>query len=393
MTRTGCLGFGKVPRNAVLGVSTVGQGSVSSNPTLNVIEGSGDLDPWRRALGDGPIGMYAAGRIPIRVRVAHQRVLDEFAIIAKKCRKRRRLSIEAVAQGSGIAAKRVQQFERGAVPASEPEIVSLSAVYGVGAAVITRRLKRVYDQFAGDDIRAMENILHLKWSRTRQSAACHVSTQSAGVAPECRGACDGADHGRAMTMWPAFRPATLADSLLAECIQLLTLTTCIQAFVAQVASPVPIRRARNSPQPVRDGTKTDVLELTKGDELLALICSNLNGIVERLELLTQKPRYPSRAAVGTHDPDIGDVVPFPDQALRAERTRIADTIELIARYKNEAVLTHAVNSGTNMPLHSAKSLCLQKERPDEQSVSTLMCVIDQLSDAAYNLFQLSGHST
>lgn len=116
-----------------------------------------------------------------------------------------------------------------------------------------------------------------------------------------------------MTQWPAFRPATLAESLLAECIQLLTLTTCIQAFVGQVASPVPIQRAGNSSQPVRAGIKTDVLELTKGDELLALISSNLNGIVDRLELLTQKPRYPSRAAVGTHVPDIGDVVPFPDQ--------------------------------------------------------------------------------
>lgn len=97
--------------------------------------------------------------------------------------------------------------------------------------------------------------------------------------------------------------------------------------------------------------------------------------------------------MGTHDPDIGDVVPFPDQALRAERIRIADAIKLIARYKNEAVLTHAVNSGTHMPLDSAKSPYLQKERPDEQSVSTLMSVIDQLSGAAYNLFQLSGHCT
>lgn len=337
--------------------------------------------------------MSAAGRIPIRVRVAHQRVLDEFAMIAKKCRKRRRLSIEGVAQQSGIPAKRIQQFERGAVPASEPEIVRLSAVYGVAAPVITRRLKRVFDQFAGDDDRAVENILHLKWSKANNPAANHVSSRRAGVAPEsCRGARHGADDGLAMTEWPSFRPETLAESLLAECIQLLTLTTCIQAFVADAGTTIPIQRAGNAPQPVRAGTKTQVLMLTNGDELLALVCSNLNDTVDRLELLTRAHRAHSRMAVATHDPDIGDVVPFPDQAIDAERARISDAVGFIAQYKPRAVLTQQVHSGTFAPLDSAASPSPRKQTA-EQSVSTLMGAIDQLSEAACHLFQLSGHCT
>jgi transcriptional regulator with XRE-family HTH domain len=385
----GSLGYVNVSGNEVVGANTVAQGSLPANTTWNALEAFRDLDGWRRALGEGSMGISVAGRIPLRARVAHQRVLDEFAVIAKKCRKRRRLSLEAMAQQSGIPVKRIQQFERGAVAASEPEVVRLSAVYGVGAAAITRRLKRVFDQFAGDDVRAIENILHLKWNNLRRAAAGRISA-GAVVAFECHDARHGADHEVTMTEWPAFRPAGLAERILSECIHLLRLTTCIQALVAHDGAPVALQGTGHFPQPSSAGTTASPIKVVKGHDVLALICSNLNGIVDRLDLLRRHRAQSNAGGSFTQSQEIGDVVPFPDLEIQAERARIVSALRLIARYQAQALLGHPVRAGVQVPIEAA-SPCARNDGPVHRSVSTLTCAIDELSEATYNLFQLSDH--
>jgi hypothetical protein len=324
----------------VLGITRLGQRPTPRKRRLNSLGVVHDLDRWRRAeLGSLLRTPTTAPRVPIRTRVACQRVLDEFGIIAKKARCRKHLSVRQVATRTGLSAERIERIEAGCANLSWADIVHLAAVYCVRVSIIARRLKRVFEQFAGGEPSRLRDILPFEW--------CDAGTDSS--------------KENAGDDLPTFLQLTLAECILDEYAHVVALGRCLQACITDRGGPVVLGVTGPFPEPARTTTARDSDRTMEKDELLARIRSNLGSIADRLKLLAVRHANAPALRFGARRLLIAEgessVAVSVEVEIKIQHARIARAMDLLPRGKSpRASLDDAISDGPEAPSNPSQSM-------------------------------------